>query len=133
MKKKILKITAIFLFAVLATSCSKKIMTETESQSKTDVVEKSETAVQSKMGKSFANKVYEVLDEEFYQNQIIFTDSDFCAMGLGLGYYTYDKKDQKITINSAMSNDKETLKYDPENDTLISEEGFVFKYTRECT
>lgn len=133
MKKKILKITAIFFFAVLATSCSKKIMTETESQSKTDVVEKSETAVQSKKGKSFANKVYEVLDEEFYQNQIIFTDSDFCAMGLGLGYYTYDKKDQKITINSAMSNDKETLKYDPKNDTLISEEGFVFKYTRECT
>ena len=32
-----------------------------------------------------------------------------------------------------MSNDKETLKYDPENDTLISEEGFVFKYTRDCT
>lgn len=132
MKKEIMKFTAIVFFAVLATSCIKKNETKTESQTKTDVIEKDENSAKSKKTKDFANRIYEILEGDYY-NSITFVDSDFCAMGLGVVYYTYDKKNKTVTINFTFPNDKTTLQYDPENDSLTSEEGFVFKYTRECT
>lgn len=116
MKKEFMIITMLLGLTILI-SCNKTKVEKTIAKSPT----------------SFSKKVYEPTDG--YSNEIYFIDSSFCVVGFAWGDYEFSEKTNELTMkmDSLIGSETTLLIYNAENDTLTSNDGTAWKYSRLCT